>query len=148
MGLTPSAASRLQASHAECFACGVTSPNGLGLHFSVGPDGVSRATWQPSMVFRSYPDRIHGGVLATLLDSAIVHALFAEGVAGVTAELNLRFLEKVDPGLPVEVIGRVENRRRGVYFCSAEVVQGGKTAVRADAKFMAMPGGVPTTTRS
>lgn len=138
--------SLLQASHADCFACGVTSPNGLGLHFLVGEDGVARATWQPTPVFRSYPDRVHGGVLATLLDSAIVHALFAQGVAGVTAELNLRFLDKVDPGEPVEVTGRLENQRRGVYFCAAEVAQRGAVVVRALGKFMPMPGGVPVST--
>jgi acyl-coenzyme A thioesterase PaaI-like protein len=130
----------LYASHAECFACGVSGPNGLGLHFLVGADMIARATWQPSMEFRSYPDRIHGGVLATLVDSAIVHALFAQGVAGVTAELGLRFIDKVDPNEPVQVNGWVEKERHGVFFCAAEVVQRGTIVVRAHGKFMPMTG--------
>jgi len=101
-------------------------------------DSVARATWQPSMEFRSYPDRIHGGVLATLLDSAIVHALFAQGVAGVTAELGLRFIDKVTPFDLVRVSGWVEMEHHGIYFCAAEANQGGRVVVRGKGKFMAM----------
>ncbi len=62
--------------HRDCFACGVRNHSGLNLHFDVGADGVATAVWLPSPAFQSYPDRAHGGVIATLLDSAIVHVLF------------------------------------------------------------------------
>lgn len=80
-------------------------------------------------------------MIATLLDSAIVHALFARGVAGVTAELTIRFLHSVNVTDPVHVTGWAGLRRHGVYLCSAEVHQAGSLAVRATAKFMAMPEG-------
>ena len=66
-------------SHRECFACGIGQGGGLRLHFEVGADGLAHAIWVPEAVFRSYSDRVHGGVVATLLDSAMVHALFARG---------------------------------------------------------------------
>jgi len=122
--------------HRDCFACGVCNRDGLNLHFHVGADGVAVADWPPSPAFRSYPDRVHGGVIATLLDSAIVHALFAKGVAGVTAEITIRYLQKVNVTDPVHVTGRVDANRHGVYLCSAEVHQAGALAVRASAKFM------------
>lgn len=125
--------------HRNCFACGVCNHSGLNLHFEVGADGIATTDWQPSDAFRSYPDRVHGGVIATLLDSAIVHALFARGVAGVTAELTIRYLQKVNIADQVHVIGWIESQRHGVYVCSAEVHQAGLLAVRASAKFMAMP---------
>jgi len=125
--------------HRECFACGVCNHSGLNLHFDVGADGVATAVWQPSAAFRSYPDRVHGGVIATLLDSAIVHALFARGVAGVTAELTIRYLQSVNVTDPVHVTGWVESNRHGVYLCCSEVHQAGLLAVRASGKFMAMP---------
>ena len=136
----------LEELHRDCFACGVCNHSGLNLHFEVGADGVATAAWQPTAAFRSYPDRVHGGVIATLLDSAIVHALFARGVAGVTAELTIRFLQSVNVTDPVHVTGRVESNRHGVYLCSAEIHQAGSLAVRATAKFMAMPeaGPLPT----
>lgn len=125
-------------SHRACFACGASSIDGLNLHFDIGPDGMASAVWQPSPAFQSYPDRLHGGVLATLLDSAIVHALFAKGIAGVTAEMTIRYLKSVGLQEPVRVTGSAVSKRHGVYHCHAEVHQNGNCAVRASAKFMAM----------
>ena len=88
--------------------------------------------------FRSYPDRLHGGVIATLLDSAMVHALFARGIAGVTAELTIRYLRHVSWTGPLRVTGHVVSERHGLFICRAEVHQAGLQAVRASAKFMAM----------
>ncbi len=132
------AAERLSLLHHECFACGVCNRNGLNLHFEVDQNGLAQAVWQPSAQYRSYPDRVHGGVIATLMDSAIVHALFARGVAGVTAELVIRYLHGVAIDAPVHVSGWVESCRHRVYFCQAEVRQGGVLVVRASARFMEM----------
>lgn len=100
---------------------------------------MATAAWQPTAAFRSYPDRVHGGVIATLLDSAIVHALFARGIAGVTAELTVRYLRGVNITDPIQVDARVDFTRHGIYFCSAEVYQAESLAVRSSAKFMPMP---------
>lgn len=124
--------------HQDCFACGVCNHSGLHMEFDVGTDGVARAVWQPSKMFRSYPDRLHGGVIATLVDSAIVHALSSKNVLGVTAELTIRFLQSVNVTDPVAVSGWVESVRHGVYLCCAEVQQMGLLAVRASAKFMVL----------
>ena len=127
-----------QALHCGCFACGSSNPVGLRLQFEVTADGIATTTWQPTAAFRSYADRVHGGVLAVLLDSAMVHALFATGVTGVTAELTIRYLHSVAVSAPVEIRGWVKPSRHGVIPCGAELHQAGTLAVRASAKFMAM----------
>lgn len=124
--------------HCGCFACGGDNPSGLKLHFEVDEGGFASAIWQPSPAFRSYADRVHGGILAALLDSAMVHALFAKGVIGVTAELNIRYLRGVIGDLPVEVRGWVESDRHGLFLCAAQVHQAGILVVKASAKFMPM----------
>jgi len=129
----------LHDSHRNCFACGFGNPNGLNLHFEIASDGITSAVWQPSSAYQSYAARLHGGVIATLLDSAMVHALFAKGVAGVTAELTIRYLQMVGVADPLHVTGSVERGRHGVYICRADIHQNGTHAVRATAKFMAMP---------
>lgn len=128
----------LQDSHHDCFACGVCNSGGLNLHFEIDSNGMASAVWQPSSAFQSYPDRVHGGVIATLLDSAIVHALFARDIAGVTAEMTVRYLKSVGLEEPVHVTGTVVSERHGVFLCHAEARQNGNLAVRASAKFMAM----------
>lgn len=133
----------LQDSHHDCFACGVCNKGGLNLHFEIDSDGVAAAFWQPTPAFQSYPDRVHGGVIATMLDSAIVHALFAKGIAGVTAEMTIRYLKRVGLQEPLHVCGHVESEKHGVFICRAQVHQGGVLAVRASAKFVAMPPETP-----
>jgi acyl-coenzyme A thioesterase PaaI-like protein len=119
-------------------ACEAFNNGGLNLHFNIDSAGVASAKWQPSPAFQSYPDRLHGGVIATLLDSAIVHALFANGIEGVTAEMTIRYFKGVGLHDFVIVTGSVVSKRHGVYLCRAEVHQCGNCAVRASAKFMAM----------
>lgn len=123
--------------HHDCFACGGFNVHGLQLHFTVDAHGVASADWQPAPAFMSYADRVHGGVTATLLDSSMVHALFAKGVAGVTAELKIRYLQSLNIHDRVHVSGWVESNRHGVYLCRAAVYQGEVLAVRASAKFLA-----------
>jgi acyl-coenzyme A thioesterase PaaI-like protein len=134
----PQSQSTLHALHCGCFACGASNPVGLRLEYSLSEEGIATAKWEPSADFRSYEDRIHGGVLATLLDGVMVHALFATGVVGVTAELTIRYLQSVEVGVPVEVTGWVKSSRFGIHLCAAEIRQANKLAVKASAKFMAI----------
>jgi acyl-coenzyme A thioesterase PaaI-like protein len=131
----------LKDSHRDCFACGVCNSGGLNIHFEVDLCGRASADWQPSGAFQSYSDRLHGGVVATLLDSAMVHALAAKGIRGVTAELTVRYLKSVGLKQPLQVTGWIESVRHGVCLCRADVHQGGRHAVRATAKFMDMDAG-------
>jgi uncharacterized protein (TIGR00369 family) len=117
----------------------VTDQRGLRLHFEVGQDGVAVAEWMPKQEFRSYPDRVHGGVVATLVDSAMVHALFARGITGVTAEITIRYLRVVSPDAPVRITGWVEGKPGRLHHCRAEVHQHGALVVRASAKFVSVP---------
>ena len=64
----------LQDAHRACFACGASNRGGLHLCFECDASGVAAAEWQPTAAFLSYADRVHGGVIATLLDSSMVHA--------------------------------------------------------------------------
>lgn len=126
--------------HRSCFACGMANPDGLNLTFSMNPEGVAISIWQPSHLFQSYSDRVHGGVIATLLDSAMVHGLFAHGVAGVTAELTIRYLRPVLVNAPIHIAGWVESQQRNLSLCRAEIRQSDMLMVKATAKFLALPG--------
>lgn len=125
--------------HRDCFACGICNPLGLRLHFQVREDGIAAAVWSPTPDFSSYPDRVHGGIIATLLDSAMVHALFARGIAGVTVESKIRYRKPMKLFEPVHISGWVESLRHGVYLCQAEIYQENRQIVWNQAKFMAMP---------
>ncbi len=125
--------------HSHCFACAPGNEHGLGLVFHTDAEGVTHATWHPLPGFQSYDGRIHGGILATLIDASMVHTLFARGIAGVTAEMTVRYHAPVLLDEPVEVTTRLETQRHGVYSLCAEVRQTGDLAAKAHAKFMEMP---------
>jgi acyl-coenzyme A thioesterase PaaI-like protein len=118
--------------HDHCFACGKLHPAGLGLRFTADANGAVSAFWQPSESYQSYPDRLHGGVVSTLLDCAMVHALFARGV------LHVRYLRAASFSELLWITGRVVSQRLSLYFCEAEVFQESLPVARATAKFMTM----------
>ena len=126
--------------HGHCFACSPGNAHGLGLVFHSNPNGITSVTWRPSPVFQSYDGRIHGGILATLIDCSMVHVLFALGIAGVTAELTVRYHHPVSLDADVEVSAWLEGKKHGVWSLCAEAHQKGRMAAKARAKFMAMPG--------
>jgi acyl-coenzyme A thioesterase PaaI-like protein len=58
---------------------------GLGLHFTVAPEGGVESTFAGSDVFEGYAGWLHGGLTAALLDGAMTNCLFAHGCQAVTA---------------------------------------------------------------
>ena len=50
-----------------CFACGTENPIGLHLHFFSLPQGCL-SLFTPSREHQSYNDRMHGGLIMTLMD--------------------------------------------------------------------------------
>ncbi len=128
--------------HAACFACGTATPPlgcGLGLDFHVDDDasGVA-ADWICPPSHASYPGTAHGGILATLLDSAMVHALFALGLVAHTAELRVRYFHPVSTDAPLRITARVRRHFGRLHDLEGEIHQHNRRCVRAEAKFMSL----------
>jgi acyl-coenzyme A thioesterase PaaI-like protein len=86
--------------HPECLVCGSDRADGLALRFERQADGSVVAEFDCSAVFQGYPDRLHGGIVAMLLDAGMTHCLFARNIAGLTAKLNIRYHRAVILGVP------------------------------------------------
>jgi uncharacterized protein (TIGR00369 family) len=70
--------------------------------------------------------RVHGGMLATLLDTAMGGAcwtLMEEHEHFLTGDLRVEFYRSARPGL-LRAEGRVVHRTRRVVFCAAELTDG------------------------
>jgi len=122
--------------HAGCVVCGATNRRGLGLKFAVGKDGSVRAGFRCSAALQGYPDYLHGGVVASLLDGAMTNCLFAQGQIALTAELKIRFLQPVLIAEPGVVRARIDRSHAGLHILRAEVSQGGRVKATAVGKFM------------
>ncbi len=73
-----------------CFVCGEENPSGLHLKFTLC-DGKVKTEFVPQKIFQGYKDIVHGGIIAAILDEAMVKAARMEGKQAVTAEITIRF---------------------------------------------------------
>lgn len=93
-----------------CFGCSKKNPIGLKLQFMETVTEL-RARWQPSETYEGYPNVLHGGIIATLLDEIGAWCVSVKiGTAGVTNEMNVKFL------LPVYI-------NRGEIGLTAEIAE-------------------------
>lgn len=92
---------------------------------------------------------MHGGVIATLIDTGIAHALLMtdrfqelreEHGALVSVDLRVKFLRPVSEGV-VECRSTVVRLGRTIIHAESIVTEGsGKEVARGDATYMAVPG--------
>jgi len=80
-----------------CFVCGEKNPSGLHLKFSVH-DGKVLTEFIPQKIHQGYKDIIHGGLISTLLDEAMVKVALMHGMPAVTAEITVRFRNPLTAG--------------------------------------------------
>jgi acyl-coenzyme A thioesterase PaaI-like protein len=73
-----------------CFVCGEKNPAGLHLRFSLH-EGKVFTEFIPQKIHQGYRDIIHGGLISTILDEAMVKAAIMQGIPAVTAEMTIRF---------------------------------------------------------
>ena len=121
--------------HPACLVCGERNQVGLGLRFDEQPDGSVVGRFDCGAAYQGYPDRLHGGVVSMLLDAAMTNCLFARGVQGVTAKLNLRFRHPVRLGVDAVIRAWLVDQYPPLYSLKAELHQEDQTCAVAEAKF-------------
>jgi len=112
---------------AGCFVCGHANPRGLGVRFQVEGATVT-ARFVPHQDHCGYNDRVHGGVMAALLDEvmgwapSVIKRRFC-----VAAELIVRYLKPLPIGLKVTVRGEMTADRGRIWETQGEIVDDGGT---------------------
>jgi acyl-coenzyme A thioesterase PaaI-like protein len=123
--------------HPACVACREPSAGGLGLRFTAAGDGTVEAAFECDPCYQGYPDRLHGGITAMLLDAAMTHCLFSRGILGVTVRLAIRYDSPVAIGKPAVLRAWVLRWDRRLYRLRAELIQ--EDTVRAEGKAAFLP---------
>jgi uncharacterized protein (TIGR00369 family) len=106
----------------SCFVCGESNPAGLKLRFQTDGRTV-RARFVPGLEHVGFRETVHGGLIATLLDEAMVWACAVQAKRfAYCAELQVRFVQPVRPHEPVLAAAELTANRRGrVYEAKAEL---------------------------
>ena len=82
---------------------------------------------------------VAGGILATLLDETMAHAVLGGNQPGqrtTTVDLNVSYLRAVKPGSDLTCEARVVKRGGRVLFVEASVSSDGREVARATASFL------------
>jgi uncharacterized protein (TIGR00369 family) len=109
-----------------CFVCGKGNPGGLQIKFQYPEPGICRAEFTPPRKFQGWQGILHGGIVSTLLDEALAHAVGGAergggGSGAVTAELCVRFKRPVPIGQPVVIEGAVRSDKGRVVECESSL---------------------------
>ncbi|HHY06778.1 MAG TPA: PaaI family thioesterase [Clostridia bacterium] len=119
-----------------CFACGKRNPDGLKLRF-VQEDNIISTTFTPPEIYQGYPGILHGGITSTVFDEVMSQCLWAQGQAGFTARLEVRFRQNIPIQKPVKFEAWiVKQKGRLVDLESRALLENGKVAAEAKGRFM------------
>lgn len=122
--------------HEHCVVCGNKNPFSLGLQFHQLDSETVETSFTGNSNLQGYDGILHGGVISTLLDSAMAHCLLIKNIKGVTADLRIRFLHSVPCNSKISIKAWITCAVSTLYELKAEVTLDGKTMAKAKAKFM------------
>lgn len=111
-----------------CFVCGEKNPSGLHLHFSLH-DGKVMTEFIPQKIHQGYKDIIHGGIISTLLDEAMVKTALLQGMPAVTAEITIRFRNPLMVGERVSVEASILNMNKKIIETSSVIKREDDTVI-------------------
>ena len=120
-----------------CFVCGME--NDAGLHLRFFDNGVDEVVCDFTIAAKhqSYPGRVHGGVIAAILDETggRTAAIDDHDRFFVTASLEVRYRQPVPLGTPLRAVGQLRKRvgRRVQAHSEIRTLEG---AVLAEAELL------------
>ena len=126
-----------------CLVCGLKNPFGLHTSFFELDNNELLAVFKPREEHQSYPGRLHGGIISTILDEAIGRAIMiqSEGdIWGVTVDLQIRFKKPVPLHEELRVIGRITKDKSRFFEGTGELLlQDGTVAAEGHGKYLKIP---------
>ena len=113
----------------HCFVCGVRNQAGVNVSFYESSTAESRdeviGRFTGQFIHQGYPDRMHGGIVAGVLDEAIGRAINIGQdrpmVWGVTAEFTMRLKQPVPLNVELTVKGRIAREKRKFFEGTGEL---------------------------
>ena len=118
-----------------CFVCGPDNPRGLKIKVKYFPEDMAAETELAlSREFQGWADVIHGGILSTLLDEMMAHAVWHFAGPGVTLSMEVRFYHPLKPGEAVRVRGVLTSSNGRRRTAAAEMTRSSDDRKIASAK--------------
>jgi len=121
----------------RCYVCGKDNPDGLKVQFAV--DHAARTItgrFTPRREHEGWEGIVHGGIIATLMDEAMVKLAAHLGEPAVSAEITVKFKARVAPGEELVVTGRLTREANRLIEAEATVEKGLVVVAEAKGKLL------------
>lgn len=126
-----------------CLVCGLKNPFGLHTSFFELDNNELLAVFKPRGEHQSYPGRLHGGIISTILDETIGRAIMIQSedeIWGVTVDLQIRFKKPVPLDEELRVVGRITKDSSRFFEGTGELLlQDGTVAATGHGKYLKVP---------
>jgi acyl-coenzyme A thioesterase PaaI-like protein len=122
-----------------CFVCGRDNPKGLQIKVKYQPEEMAAETeLSLPREYQGWANVIHGGILATLLDEMMAHAVWHFAGPGLTISMETRFHHPLKPDEPIRVRGVLTTPNGSRRIAEAEVVRAadGKKIASGKSRFL------------
>jgi hypothetical protein len=127
---------RLKERHHSACLFGRKTPGIPEISASFDATGILHGTFTGTELHQGYNGRMHGGLIAAIVDASMTQCLMGHGVVGYTADLKIKYRQPVMIAMPVVFTIKIVCVNLGLlYTMSCEMAQNGKPAVEATAKF-------------
>ncbi len=121
----------------QCFVCGNKNAVGLGVAFAINPEARTIvAAFTPSDNHQGYQGIIHGGILSSLLDEAMVKLAYKLGIPAVTAEIIVTFKAPAAPGNELVITGKITRETKRLLLAEAKIERGPVIIAEAKGKLL------------
>lgn len=119
-----------------CFACGENNPAGLKLKFQMDERGVQiKTVFIPQNSHQGFAKIVHGGLIALILDEAMVNLLWRLKIQAVSAHLEVRLKNPAYVGEPLNFKAWIAHKNSKIIYTESQAYKNdGKIVATACAK--------------
>lgn len=122
-----------------CVICGLDNPFGVRAPFYNMEDGSVMTAFQFREEHQSYPGRVHGGLIAAMLDELGLRACWcqSEDTWGVTTSIEVKYRKPVPYAVPLFGRSRVERESSRFLRVSAAILNtAGEVLAQAEVNYI------------
>lgn len=122
----------------KCFVCGRENPAGLQIPFKADIEKKTiSCEFTAGQEYQGFQGITHGGIIAALLDEAMVRLAFDLGIYAVTASIEIRYINPLMSGEKVHVSASITKEAKKLLEAEAEAMTiDGKTVAKAKGKLI------------
>ncbi|MDL2292236.1 PaaI family thioesterase [Acholeplasma sp. OttesenSCG-928-E16] len=124
-----------------CIVCGTDNPFSLKANFYDVEGYFVVGIVNAKNIHQSYPGRMHGGIITSLLDEAIGRAVqsFDPSLWAVTIELTTKYIKPVPLNSNLYVVGKLDTNPKRIFSGTGYISdEEGNILARATGKYMMM----------